>query len=507
MNAPYSQDLFDALLREDLCAFVHKAFEHLEGNALRPGRHIELFASEMRLVYAGETLRLVLNAPPRSLKSFVAVVATVAWVLGKWPGFKVMIVTHDERLGLAHTEKIRKLLQADWYQRACPGTRLDPDHNRAGDFQTTAGGHVFARSLESGTTGHGADWIIIDDPLDAGVVQSAAARDRAYGLIVEKFASRLNSQAAGAIVLVMQRLHPDDVAGQLLEGGGFKHVVVQQIAETETTYLIDGKPWVRPVGDVLDPDNWGEAGLERYRRQTPTFVWLSQYQQTPVSPSSGFIEERFFTPVEVIPALPFETFLSFDLAGGGPGETGSYSVCAVIHRHDQNYYISQIWRGRPEFEALKAKAMSLIHQHRSARVLIEDAALGPALISSLRPILAGRLVVIPRPSLSKVDRVLSVFDILADRRVHLPMHEPWVRDFVDEAVQFPGGSHDDQLDAVVQCLRWLRQGANSPPSPFAIGGPAHGHGRPHPQRDPRQRHNANMMPRPRFAPYRNPRPR
>ena len=176
MTSPYSQDALDALLRKDLYAFTLKAFEHLEGKPLRPGRHIELFAAEMQLAAAGRTPRLMLNAPPRSLKSFAAVVATTAWMLGRKPSFKAMIVTHDEKLGLAHTEAVRKILAADWYARIFPRTRPDPAHNRAGDFRTTAGGHVFARSLEAGVTGHGADWILIDDPHDAGEVQSAAAR-------------------------------------------------------------------------------------------------------------------------------------------------------------------------------------------------------------------------------------------------------------------------------------------------------------------------------------------
>jgi hypothetical protein len=122
------------------------------------------------------------------------------------------------------------------------------------------------------------------------------------------------------------------------------------------------------------------GGVEALRRRIPAFVWLSQYQQAPVGAGEGVLREDFFTPYEILPELPFETYLSFDLAGGGLGEGNSYSACAVVHRYNHNLYISQIWRGRLDFVALKAKAMQLIQQHPQAPVLVEDAALGPALI-------------------------------------------------------------------------------------------------------------------------------
>ena len=506
MTSPYSQDALDALLREDLYAFTLKAFEHLEGQPLRPGRHIELFAAEMQLAAAGRTSRLMINAPPRSLKSFVAVVATTAWMLGRRPSFKAMIVTHAETLGLAHTEGVRKLLAADWYQRVFPQTRPNPAHNRAGDFKTTAGGHVFARSLEAGVTGHGADWILIDDPHDAGEVQSATARQRAHDLVVQKFMSRLNSQAEGVIVLVMQRMHPDDLAARLQAAGEFKVICLPLVAEQPQAFDISGVPWARPAGHVLDAQNYGEGGVEALRRRIPAFVWLSQYQQAPVGAGEGVLEERHFTPYEMLPDLPFETYLSFDLAGGGLGETNSYSACVVVHRYNHNLYLSQVWRGRLDYEALKAKAVQLINQHPQARVLVEDAALGTALISSLQA-LGARLVRIPRPSQSKLERLLSVYEVFAEGRVHLPVHEPWRRAFVEEALQFPNGAHDDQVDALVQLLRWFKEGKNSPPANFCLGGvaPTRLPGYSAVRQSPRQPL-PSRMPRPAYAPLRG-RPR
>ncbi len=429
-----------------------------------------------------------------------------AWMLGRRPSFKAMIVTHAETLGLTHTEAVRKILAADWYQRVFPQTRLDPAHNRAGDFKTTAGGHVFARSLEAGVTGHGADWILIDDPHDAGEVQSAAARQRAHDLVVQKFMSRLNSQAEGVIVLVMQRMHPDDLAARLQAGGEFKVVCLPLVAEQPQTFDIGGVPWARPADHVLDPENYGEGGVEALRRRIPVFVWLSQYQQAPVGAGQGVLHEDFFTPYEILPDLPFETYLSFDLAGGGVGEANSYSACAVVHRYNHNLYISQVWRGRLDYEALKAKALQLILQHPQAPVLVEDAALGTALISSLQA-LGARVVRIPRPSQSKLERLQTVFEVFAEGRIHLPVHEPWRRAFVEEAVQFPYGAHDDQVDAVVQLLRWFKEGKNSPPANFCLGGvaPTRLPGSAAMRQSTRQAA-PNRMPRPTYAPLRG-RPR
>ena len=91
------------------------------------------------------------------------------------------------------------------------------------------------------------------------------------------------------------------------------------------------------------------------------------------------------------------------------------------------------------------------------------------MISSLHA-LGARVVRIPRPTQPKLQRLLAVFDTFAEGRVHLPNHEPWRADFVREAVQFPGGAYNDQIDAVVQCIAWLKDGRNSPPANFQLGG-------------------------------------
>lgn len=500
---PNPLDIVRALVRNDFASFSRKAFSQLhDGHDQREAPHLPYYAGLVEDVDKGHTNRLIVNAPPRSLKSFVLVVAHSAWRLGQRPGDKVMLVSHDEKLANAHADGVRRIMEAPWYHAAFPNSVLRPDHNRLGDFRTTAGGHIFARSMEAGVTGHGADMIIFDDPHDAGDIQSEASRDRVHRLIVEKYASRLNSQATGVILLVMQRLHPDDVTGRLVAAGGYRHEELPLIADVEVAYpTLGGKVWRRLAGDVLDPDAWPDQSLEAFRRSIPAYVWSSQYQQVPVSPTSGVLHEEWFTLVDSVPASRVETFISVD-AAGAETEAGSYSAIAVIHRVDKNIYVGDMWRGRVDFEGLKTKVCLIAAAHREPRLLIEEAALGVALISSLKA-KGLRVVAIPKPTVPKLTRLESVFDVFAERRVHLPRHEPWLRDFIDECVQFPGGTFNDQLDALVQCLRWLKEGHHSPPMPFIVGGPSLYRSGPHPLRDPR-RPPSQMMPRPAFRGARGP---
>ena len=156
---------YRAFLRRDLCPFIEKSFYEL--NPTTPflrNWHIELIAAELEACRRGDTKRLIINIPPRSLKSICASVAFPAWVLGHDPSSQIICVSYAQDLANKHAMDCRTLLSTKSYQKLFP-TRLSEQRQAVQEFMTTQKGFRLATSVGGALTGRGAEFIIIDDPL------------------------------------------------------------------------------------------------------------------------------------------------------------------------------------------------------------------------------------------------------------------------------------------------------------------------------------------------------
>ena len=149
-----------AILQQNFGSFLLKAHGERLDDA-----YIPYLAHELAKVARREVKRLIVNLPPRHLKTFASSICLPAFVLGRDPSAKIMIVTYGENLAVEIADRIRRILRAPWYQ-ATFKTRISRDHARVSDFATTAGGGVYAAPIGGQLTGYGADYIIIDDPLE-----------------------------------------------------------------------------------------------------------------------------------------------------------------------------------------------------------------------------------------------------------------------------------------------------------------------------------------------------
>ena len=225
------RDLLIAILHEDFLAFVARAFDEVEPRVkLAVENYIRLLAHELTALAAGDTKRLILNLPPCHLKSLLTSVFLPAWMLGRDPRLRFIIVSHQMDLATLFSRLIRQIIASDWYAEVFRRTRLSPDHNTASEFITTVGGSVRATSINAGVTGHGADVIIVDDPLDANDATSEAARTNVIAFFNQALISRLDDPKSGRIVVVAQRLHDEDLPGHLLRSDVWKHVCLPFIA-------------------------------------------------------------------------------------------------------------------------------------------------------------------------------------------------------------------------------------------------------------------------------------
>ena len=240
----------------------------------------------------GGITRLLITLPPRYLKSICASVAFPAWVLGQVPTKRIVCVSYSSDLAGKHARDCRAVMQTDWYRRAFPGTRTSSDKNAELDFDTTDHGGRYSTSVGGTLTGRGGDLIIIDDPIKPEEAMSEARRNAANEWFDRTLYSRLNDKRRGVIILIMQRLHVEDLAGYVLAKDPWTHLNLPAIAETEQRIQIaDNAYCTRKVGEVLHEAREDQLVLDGIKASLGSFNFSSQYQQTPV-PSGGELSKR-----------------------------------------------------------------------------------------------------------------------------------------------------------------------------------------------------------------------
>ncbi len=447
--------LLDALLRQTFCAFVHKVFTALSpGQTYVPTWHVEAIAWQLERVRRGECHRLIINMPPRSLKSITASVAFPAFVLGHDPSQRLICVSYSADLARKHANDFRAVLDTSWYRRLFPATRIGPGKNTETEIELTQRGFRLSTSVGGTLTGRGGDIVVIDDPLKPTEALSPARRDAANQWFTNTLLSRLDDKRTGAIVIVMQRIHMDDLTGFVRDmSDDWEVLSLPAIAETdEDVPLGGGRHYRRRAGEVLAPAREPMPVLEALRRQIGSDAFSAQYQQTPVPPGGAMIKRNW---IQRYTALPPEadriiTLQSWDTAAKG-GPENDFSVCTTwILTRNRSWYLVDLWRNRVDYPTLKSRVKELAGRWRAHRVLVEDASSGTSLVQELRQSVAGLIAV--KPDRDKVSRMAVVSAKFEAAQIWLPERAAWLQDLEAELFAFPYIRHDDQCDSISQAL-------------------------------------------------------
>src|ERR1700722_1234656 len=255
MPRPTKAEAFDALLRTRLAAFTQKTFRTVDpGTPYLHNWHVDLISEYLEACTRREVTRLIINIRPRSLKSVSVSIAWPAWLLGKNPSERIVAASYSDRLALKHSVDCRLVLQSEWYRRVFPSVILTGDQNEKSKFVTTARGQRFATSVGGSATGEGGGILIVDDPLNPLQAASKVMREAANNWFDQTFYSRLDNKENGVIVVVMQRLHAEDLTGHLLGTGGWEHLCIPAVAEVRTLIDFGRVKRTREPGDLLHPE-------------------------------------------------------------------------------------------------------------------------------------------------------------------------------------------------------------------------------------------------------------
>jgi predicted phage terminase large subunit-like protein len=451
---------FDALSREDFAAFAQRAFHTLYSRTpFQTNWHLEVIAARLDAVHDGRIRRLLINLPPRHLKSLLASVAFPAWLLGHMPSAEILCVSYAQELADKWSRDCRRIVASPWYRWLFP-TRLARAPQAMAEFETMQGGRRIATSIGGVLTGRGADFIVIDDPLKPEEALSDRHRQRANEWYDSTLYSRLNDKAAGAIVLVMHRLHEDDLAGHVLAQEDWEVVRFPAIAESEERHEIAtlGRTAVftRQEGEALHAAREPLAMLDAIRRKIGEYNFAGQYQQAPAPLGGGLVKPAWFRRYrpDELPAVFARVVQSWDTASKA-SELADFSVCTSWGISGKNLYLLDVLRRRLEYPELKRAVRDAHARLRPDVVLIEDKASGTQLIQEL---LAEGLHAVTRyrPQGDKVMRMHAQTATIENGFVHLPQTAPWLAEYLHELALFPSGRHDDQVDSTAQFLDWFK---------------------------------------------------
>jgi predicted phage terminase large subunit-like protein len=409
-------------------------------------------------VKEGRTKRLIICVPPRHLKSIFASVAFPAYVLGHDPTRRIICVSYSEALARKHANDCRALMRSSLYRRLFPRTVISSGKDTELEFMTTARGCRLATSVGGTLTGRGGNLIIIDDPLKPQEAYSESAREQLRQWYGNTLLSRLDSKAHNPIIVVMQRLHVDDLVGHLLDQEGWEVLSLSAVAETsQVVPLSSDCEYHRESGEVLHREREPKEVLDEIKQNMGSVDFAAQYQQEPVPPGGHMINWSWFKFYDSPPPLrPGDRIiLSWDTASS-VSELADYSACVTLMVRGQAVYVLDVLRARMEYPTLRRNVLTLyahwLHRWTNCTLLIENTGTGMSLIQDLRSLNYYPVPVDPRGD--KVLRMHAQTARIEAGAVHLPACAPWLEDFRSEVLAFPHGRHDDQVDALSQALHW-----------------------------------------------------
>src|SRR5882762_7644143 len=452
---------YEAMLRADLGYFAQLCFSELNPQtAFLPNWHIEVIAAKLTAVREGKIRRLIINLPPRHLKSLMASIAFPAYCLGHDPSAQILCVSYAQDLADKLARDCRSIMMSPWYRQVFPA-RLAAHRQAVQEFITTAQGYRLATSNGGVLTGRGADIILIDDPLKPEEALSDAQRQAANEWFDHTLYSRLNDKRHGAIVVIMQRLHEDDLVGHVLGQEEWEVVRFPAIAEADEVHKIETiwgpRSFTRRRGDALHSEREPFDTLDRIRRTLGEYNFAGQYQQTSALLGGGMVKAEWFKRY-VLNNRPesFERIIqSWDTANKAT-ELSDFSVCTTWGVHGKNPYLLGLLRQRLEYPALKRAVREQQNLFNATEVLIEDKASGTQLIQELIADGCHR-VTRYQPTTDKTMRLNAQTAIIENGFVYIPEAAPWLAEYLHEMTVLPNGKHDDQVDSTAQFLDWFKR--------------------------------------------------
>lgn len=435
-------------LQTDLLAFTQYMFKARRGTEMKAAPFHSAIFNALERVVIGKCKRLIINIPPRSGKTEIAVKSFMAWCMGIFPDAEFIHASYSKDLATANTWETRAIMQHEAYAAIFGAPRLRSDSNAKDHFRTEDGGVVYSTGADGTITGFGAGkmragfggCLILDDPHKAGEANSKTMRDRVLSWFQVTMESRKNNVDT-PIIVIMQRLHEEDLSGWLLGGGNgeqWDHVCIPALDASGVSF------W---------PEQFPEADLRR-KELANSYVFAGQYMQRPAPVGGGIFKDAWWRYYTSPPGFEYRGIYA-DTAQK-TGQANDYSVFQLWGKTKggQAYLLDQI-RGKWEAPELLVQARAFWAKHKQGVaplrfMKVEDKVSGTGIIQTLKR--EGIPVLPIQRDRDKITRAYDAAPLIESGNVFLPENAPWLSEFLGEASGFPNAAHDDQLDPMMDAV-------------------------------------------------------
>ena len=465
--------------RTDFLTYCNKMLGVKHGSKAKSNWHQAEMCNVLEKVVAGLIKRLIINIPPRSGKTEFAVILFISWCMGNWPDCEFLHASYSATLAADNAARVRDLMKTPLYEEIFGVVDFRRDTNAKDDFRTARGGRVYAVGAEGTITGIGAGKMrpgfggaaIVDDPTKAQDRNSEAAKRRAKEFFSGTLESRKNSPHT-PIIIIMQRLAVDDMAGWLLDNGN-----------GEEWYLLS-IPAITEAGESFWEEQFPLESLLREKKHKAA-IFAGQYMQAPYTEGGEIIKSEWLMRYDTIPRGKMKYRAIYIDTANKTGEHNDYTVmqCWGLSTDGRAYLIDQ-FRDKVTAPQLIQKALDFWAKHAAYEktwfgalrcMYVEDKQSGTTLIQTIHS--RGRIPIKPIVFISddnskrkkgkagaisvqkdKYTRVQDVLEYFSSGLIYIPSDAPWVLDYIGELESFTADDsheHDDQVDTTVYAINGM----------------------------------------------------
>lgn len=452
-----------------LSGFTREAWSVLEPETeLAWGWAMEALSDHLTAVAEGDILRLLINVPPGMMKSLMTGVFFPAWGWGpcERPALRILGAAFKEDHAIRDTSKMRDLVSSDWFRDLYPHVSL-VGRGSEDEFKNDRTGWRKGRPMQS-LTGDRGDWVIIDDPHSVEGGESETSRKKTVRVMRETIPTRLNNPKKSAIIVIMQRIHEDDVSGMILsEKLGYHHLELPMRFEPDrrcTTYRRDGsKLFTDPrvyEGELLFPERYDRESLDQMEGEMTAYAIAGQMQQRPAPRDGGLFKREWFEIIEALPMGGVEA-RAWDLAGskkttknpkpdftaglkGKRMPDGTFVISDLVH-----------FQKSPGQTSASIKATATQDGPGCTISLAQDPGqAGKWQVEFLISLLSSFTVKTDRPTGDKTTRAGPAATQAEFGKIKL-VRGDWNKAFLEEVTTFPASKNDDIVDALSDLIRVL----------------------------------------------------
>ncbi len=403
-----------------------------------------------------KTKDIIINVPFRSTKSLIVTVMFPVWAWIKSPKLRFITSSYSATLSIELATKSRDIIFSDWFKTRWGDVfHIKKDQNLKERYENNHIGMRRATSVGGTVTGQGGDFLIVDDPLSPQMANSATERDNANEWYRTTFYSRLNQADIGVRIIIMQRVHEDDLSGFLLDRETrtkYKHICIPATNEDGNIKPKSLEKFYNKETGLFWEDRFSKQVLDDYKSALGSYGYAGQLQQTPTPLDSGMIHKDWF---KIDRYRNDESTVNFviDPAYTANQKNDPSALLAYTYK-DNKWQIVDCVNVHKEFPELVKFIPQWVKKNgytNKSRIYVEPKASGKSIVQTLVRETGLNVKEDKPPTKDKVARVSDISASLESGRVSL-LNGDWNREFLDQLTKFPAAKHDDMVDCLVMAV-------------------------------------------------------